>query len=410
MGSAGTTCEVAGMNPAAVAYTARWVWCGPGDLRENAWVLMAGGWVRGVQERPPAGAERVELGQGLLLPGLVNAHTHLELSGLTSLAPPAGDFVAWLEQLVALRPDTLRVNGAAATRAAAAALAADGTALVGDITNTGQARAALAQAGVSAVSFFEALGPSKAPPPPPGYEWQGPLLSGAAVAAHAPYSVPAGRLQALKRQAGDLPFCLHLAESRAEMEFMAGAGEQGRRLEAFLAARGLQRSQLDLRAATPLGQVQSLGLLDQHTLAVHGVQLRPEDARTLAAAGTSLCLCPRSNLGLTGNLAPVEAMLAAGVNLALGTDSLASAPDLSLWREMAALAAARPGLDPETILAMATAGGARALGLAGRFGAIRSGAAGPLAFAPLAPLPPEQMLAAAVQGRHAGPPRSLGRG
>ncbi|MEW5914663.1 MAG: amidohydrolase family protein [Thermodesulfobacteriota bacterium] len=397
------------MNPAPVAYSARWVWCGPGELRENAWVLMAEGWVQAVEERPPAGAELAELGQGLLLPGLVNAHTHLELSGLAGLAPPAGDFVAWLEQLVALRPDTLRINGAAATQAAAAELAGDGTALVGDITNTGLARAALTQAGVSAVSFFEALGPSKAPPPPPAYEWQGPLLSGRAVAAHAPYSVPAGRLQALKRQAGDLPFCLHLAESQAEVEFLAGAGQEGARLEAFLAERGLRREQLDLRAATPLEYVRVLGLLDQHTLAVHGVQLRAGDAPVLAAAGVSLCVCPRSNLGLTGGLAPMEALLAAGVNLALGTDSLASAPDLSLWREMAALADALPGLASEAILSMATAGGARALGLSGRFGVLRPGVAGPLAFAPLGPLPRDRVLDAVVQGRLAGPARSLGR-
>lgn len=396
-------------NPSA-AYTARWVWCAPGDLRENAAVLLAEGRVRGVRDRPPVGVEALDLGQGLLLPGLVNAHTHLELSGLAGLVAPSGDFVAWLEEMVSLRPDRLRQNGAQATREAVAGLAADGTALVADITNTGQAQECLAAAGVSAVSFFEALGPTKVPPPPPSYLWQGPLLTAVAVAAHAPYSVPAGRLAALKRLAGDLPFCLHVAESRAEVEFMAGLGQEGKRLAAFLADRGLRRVRLDLRAPSPLGHLLALGVLDQHTLLVHGVQLTSGEVPDLAASGASLCICPRSNLALTGALAPVEELLAAGVNLALGTDSLASAPDLSLWPEMAALARAKPVLGPEAILSMATVGGARALGLAAHFGFLGPGAAGPLAFVPLEPLPRSKVLAAVVHGRHAGPPQSLGRG
>ena len=390
-------------------YTARWVWRGPGDLREGAAVVMQDGWIASVQDRPAPGAAVTDLGEGLLLPGLVNAHTHLELSGMAGLARPEGDFVAWLEKLVALRPDILRLNGARATREAIEFLAGNGIALVGDITNTGKAAAVLAEAGISAVSFYEALGAVLAEPPEAEVRWQGPMLVGSAVAAHAPYSVPTERLARLKARAGDLPFCMHLAESMAEMEFIAGHGPQSERLHRFLAARGLRREELHLAANTPLGQVEAAHALDGATLLVHGVQLSVDEVQRIAHAGASLCICPRSNLGLTKAIAPVEALMAAGVNLALGTDSLASAPDLSLWAEMAALASAKPGLAPEAILTMATSGGAHALGQAGRFGALTPGAAGPLAFAPLKGVGRSEVIAAVVHGELAGEPVTVGR-
>ncbi|MBI4798341.1 MAG: hypothetical protein HY794_06330 [Desulfarculus sp.] len=90
--------------PPPHAFTASWVWCQRGDLRRGAAVVMEGGRIREVADRPPAGLAVTDLGEGLLLPGLVNAHTHLELSFLAGAVPPRGDFVGWLEDLVAARP------------------------------------------------------------------------------------------------------------------------------------------------------------------------------------------------------------------------------------------------------------------------------------------------------------------
>ena len=170
----------------STAYTARWVWCALGDLRPGAAVVLQDGWITEVAARPTHGARVVDLGEGLLLPGLVNAHTHLELSGLAGLMPPQGDFVGWLESMVSLRPAQLRQNGPEATEAAVEYLAQNGTALAGDVTNTGKAAQALEGAGVSAVSFYEALGAAKAEPPAAGVAWQGARLLASAVAAHAP--------------------------------------------------------------------------------------------------------------------------------------------------------------------------------------------------------------------------------
>ncbi len=398
------------MASAPLACTAAWLWDAQDGLRrgQGQWLVLEGGRIREIAGQPPPGLETLDLGSGLLLPGLVNAHTHLELSFLAGAVPPAQDFVGWLHQMVASRPGVDRGDAARHTERAIASLCQGGVALVADITNTGRAQELLARAGLSAVSFHEALGQSKCEPPQAAFSWHEGCLVGHGVAAHAPYSVPSSRLKALKEKAGSLPFCMHLAESRAEVEFMLGQGQEGARLERFLLERGLKRQSLELSGLAPLAHVQALGALDSHTLLVHGVQLTKAEVADLAATGASLCLCPRSNLGLTGALAPVAELLAAGVNLCLGTDSLASAPDLSLWAEISTLRRHCPDTSPAAILAMATAGGALALGLAGQYGSLAPGARAPLVFVPLKELAGDEVLEAVVRGDWAGQLKVLG--
>lgn len=381
------------------AYGADWVWCGPGKLLKQAWVVIQGGRIKEIAQRPPAGIQTHNLGAGLLMPGLVNAHTHLELSFLADfIAKPQGDFMAWVEDLVNLRPGYDRDQAKQAALKAARFAAGQGTVLAGDITNTGRAAWAWAEAGVSAISFFEAIGPARSEPPQPKMKWEGNLFSAQAVACHAPYSVPSWRLQALKKLAAaiPLPMSIHLAESRAEMEFFAGQGNEGARMEEFLVCRGVQKADMDLKADTPLAHLINLGVVDSQTLLVHGVQLNQAELAQVAAQGASLCLCPRSNLGLTGAVSDAPAALKAGVNLALGTDSLASCPDLSIWAEMRRLLEIYPDLDPEAVLTMATTGGAKALGLGGHFGLIGPDFCAPLVFVPLSVVQKKEVLAAAI--------------
>lgn len=392
----------------AVSYKASWVWCGPGELYPDTWVSLEAGRIAAVGPQPLRRGDCRDLGQGLIMPGLVNAHTHLELSFLAGLTPPKGDFVGWVEDLVALRPGHDEGGAQQAVQEAVSFLREQGVALVGDITNTGRARDALALAGLSAVSFYEALGAKNAEPPAEAREWHGGALAASAVAAHSPYSVPAARLKELKARAGRLPFCLHLAESRAEMEFFSGQGRQGERLAAFLAQRGIRRDEMELSAPCPLEHSIKLGLLDSNTLAVHGVQLSGPKLKAFAATGASLCVCPRSNLGLTKTMAPVDEFLAAGVNLALGTDSLASAPDLSLWSEMAVLAKRFASLPAEAVLTMATLGGAKALGLEKRYGRLAPGFLAPAVFLPLGRVEEKTVLSRAVSGDHQGPVKRFG--
>ncbi len=386
--------------------TARHVWLGPGRLGDGLQVRLRGGRVVAVE---PRGAEARDMGDGMLMPGLVNAHTHVELSGMRGQITPQGDFMDWLLRLVEIRPNQDPDEASKATSEAAKEMAALGIALVGDITNTGLARQALYNAGLHAVSLFEALGAANCPPPAPEALWRGGVLEAQGVAAHSPYSVPGWRIAELKKLADGNIFCMHMAESTAEMEYIAGSGPQGLRLDDFLKVRGVQREKLGISAERPLQHLINLGGLDHNTLLIHCVQLNQNEIAQVAAAKASVCACPRSNLGLTGSLADVQAMHDAGINLCLGTDSLSSCPDLNLWRELAEISRRFPGLPPEAVLTMATSGGAEALGLGHLFGFIGEGAVAPLCYADLAPgLTGENALAAVVCGDHAAPPRPVG--
>ena len=378
-------------------------------MESGLWVTLEKGRVKGLVREPEPGVPRLDLGEGILLPGLVNAHCHLELSFMAGMIPPKGDFVGWMESLVNLRPNHGPEAILEAAYEAACFMAQNGVALVGDITNTGRVQEIFRQAGLSQVSFFEALGSTKAEPPRPDLSWNGNLVSAQAVAAHSPYSVPASRLRRLKSKAGSTTFAIHLAESEAETQYLAGNGPLGERMDAFLLQRGVVREDLEIKSPTPLTHALSLGLLDKNTLLVHGVQLNREEIKNLASTGASLCVCPRSNLGLTGSMALVPALLEAGVNLALGTDSLSSTPDLCLWSEMKSLMQYYPGLKPESVLTMATLGGARALGLADHFGSLAPGKVGEMAFVPLSKgLARDEVLKALVWGEHEGPPQAVG--
>lgn len=105
------------------------------------------------------------------------------------------------------------------------------------------------------------------------------------------------------------------------------------------------------------------GLLGPQLLLVHGVHLQPQDWETLGDTGAYLCLCPRSNMHIGGVLPDVVGLIEAGVSLCLGTDSMASSPDLDVLAEIPVLASAFPEIDPGIWLNMATMGGADALGL-----------------------------------------------
>ena len=153
-------------------------------------------------------------------------------------------------------------------------------------------------------------------------------------------------------------FSIHLAESEAETEFLSS----GRGIWAdFLASRGIDFSHWDLTSERPVQRALRLGLLGAGTLAVHLLQATRAEWTALSDTGTSVCLCPRSNFLLHNRLPDIKSCLAAGLAPALGTDSLASSPTLSLFDEMAFITEQYADLAPDTLLAFATINGAKAL-------------------------------------------------
>jgi cytosine/adenosine deaminase-related metal-dependent hydrolase len=195
-----------------------------------------------------------------------------------------------------------------------------------------------------------------------------------ALAAHAPHSVSPALLTALVEAGG--VSAMHLAESPHERRFLHGRDPEW---SAFLARRGLGHVAFVPPHLSPVRFVDRLGVLHPGLLAAHGVQVDEPDCALLAARGVTVVLCPRSNRALDIGLAPVPELRAAGVRLAIGTDSLASVPSLDLWEDVLALHRAFPSLEPEWLVRAATRGGAEALGFPG-LGQIASGAEAAFAF------------------------------
>jgi cytosine/adenosine deaminase-related metal-dependent hydrolase len=310
--------------------------------------------------KAPSGTLR-DLGPGILLPGLVNAHCHLELSHLRGRVDSTRGFTAWVEELVRIRGEETEAIRRA-TLEAIRSLESTGTVAVGDVSNTLVHLDLLAESSLSAVVFYELLGwdPKEATRILEAAEARLTVedLKGVDVrlAAHAPHSVSPALFEGLRRRGG--PASLHLAESREESRFLlTGEGEW----RDFLNRRGLH---VPFRApkTSPVRYVDSLGALRRGLVAAHCVHVDGEDRALLGERGVAVAVCPRSNRRLGVGIPPVPELRRAGVALCLGTDSLASADTLNLLDDAVALHQEFPELEPSAILRMATAGGAEALG------------------------------------------------
>jgi cytosine/adenosine deaminase-related metal-dependent hydrolase len=326
----------------------------------------------------------------VLLPGLVNAHCHLELSSLQGRTPWGQGFVPWVEAVVTARARSGEEEMRARTAEAIASLEERGTVAVGDISNRLAHLDVLEQSRLRAVVFLEVLAwdPARAAE---SAEWAEDRLVAAAtdgavdvrLAAHALHSVSPELLRDLVERRGI--GAIHLAESPEESRFLQSADGAW---AGFLDRRGLGRVPFTPPGTSPVRYADQLGLLHPGLVAAHGVQVDGTDREILSRRGVSVALCPRSNRNLGVGTADVPALLAAGVRLCLGTDSLASTESLDVLDDAVLLARQFPDLDPAAIVRMATAGGAEALGLED-LGTVAPGQAAALAFAPAAADPPD---------------------
>jgi cytosine/adenosine deaminase-related metal-dependent hydrolase len=194
----------------------------------------------------------------------------------------------------------------------------------------------------------------------------------AGLSPHAPYSVWPSLWRRADRFCAErgLRWSSHLLESPFEDAFLRdGTGPLRDHLEGL----GVWDGSFPVPGVSPVELLESEGVLGERALFVHGVHLSDAGIARVAASGASICLCPRSNRFLGLPSPPVRSLIEHGVSLCLGTDSLASNHDLSVWGEMRELAEIAPGLTDPAIVALATAGGARALGFEDRFGTLEAG-------------------------------------
>jgi len=347
-----------------------------GEVIPNGMIGIAGDKIVrvGPEKGPrPDARETIDADQGIVLPGLVNAHTHLPMTIFRGLADDL-PLQAWLEEHIFpaeaahITPETVHwgtLLACAEMLLAGVTTCCDGyfleDAVARAVATTGL-RAVLAQGVID----FPAPGvrdPSRNVAAAADFvdAWlnRSPLIT-PAVFCHSPYTCSDDTLVSAKDAAAarGVLFQIHVAETRAE--YADGTADD--------------------RRETPIGRLARLGLLDADTLVVHGVWLTPEDIDIVAQKGCGLVHCPESNMKLAAGIAPVPAFLQAGIPVGLGTDGCASNNDLDLLREMDTAAKLHKvaGGDPTVlpaarVLAMATREGARAIGMDDRIGSLEPG-------------------------------------
>jgi aminodeoxyfutalosine deaminase len=312
--------------------------------------------------RPRARVEDV-----CILPGLVNAHVHLQIEPVS--APRS--FLPWVRAVIAARMASTPAAIDASARAAAAMLLAEGVTAVGEIDSTGRTPKALRGSGLAGRCYQEVTGfhldaraAGKLLRERRGVRVDG-LWPG--VSPHAPYSVSRELFQAAAAASPHL--AIHCAELPEEQQFLcSGTGPFADLL------RDLGRLPKDF---TPPGAgavrwIERLGLLRPGTQLVHCQELERGDQARIAASGASIAVCPGTIAWFGRTPPPVSKWLAAGIPVALGTDSRASNEAFSLRAELRAAAAYWPGLSPLQLFTMATVAGGRSLGRA-RLGRIVRG-------------------------------------
>ena len=370
-------------------HRAAWVLPIAGPPIRDGWVAVADGRIAALGQwgqTPTSGSGQLSAfehwgqtpinGPVAILPGLVNAHAHLELSWMRKMVPPGDSMPEWAARLIGVR----RAAGADAPAPIADAIAeacAFGTALVGDVTNALAACEALRESSLAAAIFYELIGFKTTDADAVVRDALDRLAAlpadgrlHATVAPHAPYSVSPDLFRAIATAADGKPLSVHLGESREEVQFLGdGTGAWRDLLEHI----GAWTPDWTVPACGPVEYLDRLGLVNDRLVAVHGAQLTDAELRALANARATIVTCPRSNRWTGAGTPPVARFYDSGVRVAIGTDSLASVEDLNVFAEMAAVRALAPDVQAARILRSATLDGAIALGFGSELGSIEPG-------------------------------------
>lgn len=342
----------------------------------------------------PRGEDR-DLGDAILLPGLVNTHTHLELTAFRGLLENL-PFREWIGRLQGAKTAAMtRERYLDAARLGIAEGLRAGITTYADTCDSGVALHAMREMGVRGIMYQEVFCPSPDPDAVRAaalaleeklraHDALATDLQRVGISPHAPYTV-CDALFALVAGSGR-PIAIHVAESEAESQLVRDADGP---FAAPLRARGIPVAP---RARTPIALLQQLHVLESRPLLIHCVRLDDADIAAIADSGATVAHCPISNAKLGHGAAPLLALLERGIAVGLGSDSMAANNRMDLLEEarVAVLAQrireSRPdALAPAHALALATLGGARSLGLDARIGSLEVGKDADLAAFPLPP-------------------------
>lgn len=358
-------------------YRARWIFPGETLPLKDATIGIDGD---RIVELGTGDSDAEDLGEVAILPGLMNAHTHLEFSSITKPLEPLENFPEWIRSVIQYRrihneePGTCLQSGLSESQSAGTTSLAEIATVDWRETLTSEQVSHLPS---SVVMFREYLGlaeeaverglnDAKAFLNNPNLTQVTPALS-----PHAPYSVHpelfAGLCQLAEQNR--TPLAMHLAESPAELQLLqTGKGP----LAELFTEMQVFRPELFARPRSILNFLERLDC-GVPALVVHGNLLTDQEIEFLSTRPQmSVVYCPRTHSAMQSSQHPWQRLLAAGVNVAIGTDSRASNPDLSIWRELVFLRKKFPKVAPGDLLKLATVNAAQALGLKDR-GSIKVG-------------------------------------
>ena len=341
------------------SYQARWIFPVDAQPIENGIIEIQHGLIVAVHSTPDPRAE--DLGNAAIIPGFVNAHTHLEFSDLAKPVEPPRPFPDWIRSVVEQRRNR---TGPSAVDQGVKECRRSGTTTLGEIATSDPPPGEFPLHDLRTVLFRELLGLlpeqtdeqmtiARAHLEPNVTESN--LIRG--LSPHAPYSVHPELFQRLVDLANEFqaPLCVHLAETEAELELLShGTGELVEMLSDF----GVWQQNIISPGTRPLDYLELLEKLD-HVLIVHGNYLFVEEIDFLAEhSNMTVVYCPRTHHYFGHDEHPWLELLRQNVNVALGTDSRASNPDLSLYRELCFLHGRYPAVSPHTLLELGTLRGA----------------------------------------------------
>jgi 5-methylthioadenosine/S-adenosylhomocysteine deaminase len=312
-----------------------------------------------------------------IIPGFVNAHTHLELTVLRGRLNGLS-FPDWILSLTRFKyerctRETLRLSA----RLGAIEMLRAGVTAVGEVMDIGAGWEAMLECGLQGIAYQEVFGPAEASAPEALRALQEKVerhrrretaTQRVGVSPHAPYTVSKQLYQNVRDYARHegLRMTAHIAESRDETQFVRDG-------EGLFAAAHLKRNiPVAPRGCGPVAHLDSLGLLGSDMLLVHAIETDASELDRMRATGSFVVHCPRSNAYLGHRVAPVAEMLARGIPVSLGTDSVASNDGIDMFEEMR-LACKQQQLAFDEVFRMATIEGARALGLDAELGSLEIG-------------------------------------
>lgn len=375
------------MSAARHTHSIRARWVHPVDRPpiEGGAIALCDGRIVAVGRASDVSADSTEdLGDCILLPGLVNAHTHLELGWCRGKITPR-PLWDWFDELIRLNslPDAEEKRRRAVADGAAESLAA-GVTTVADISRTGMSAEVLLKSPVRSVCFVELISGARGlPNDAASLEARASTLAAAAtdrrrigISPHTPYSVSEADMSACADLAEklNLPITTHLLETPDERNWYGSGGGK--------VAEYLKRYQIGGDSTTapgdPLELLARARLLRRKPLLAHVNYVSEQQVRAIADSDASVVWCPRTHRYFDHAPHRWRDLLAAGVNVCIGTDSLASAPSLSILEELDDVAQADVSCPAETLIECATLRGAAALGLSATTGSLTVGKDGDL--------------------------------